>query len=183
MNIGKKLKQFRKQAGLTLVQLSERSGVQVATISRIENEKMTGTLESHIAMANVLNIDLTDLYENEQSALRDIEVESPESATDMFVHSDKTAYEILTKNLLQKKMMPTLIRIEPDGRTQTEQGPRGSERFVFVLEGTLTIHIANNNYVLKKNNSLYFDASLAHHIVNEGKKLARALSITTPVTL
>ena len=49
MYIGEKLHAIRKAKRISLTELSEKSGVQMATLSRIENKKMVGTLESHMA--------------------------------------------------------------------------------------------------------------------------------------
>ena len=62
MNIGTNLKKHRKAKGLTLSALAETSSVQIATLSRIENLKMTGTLESHMKIAKALGVEITELY-------------------------------------------------------------------------------------------------------------------------
>jgi len=61
MYIGEKLHAIRKAKRISLTELSEKSGVQMATLSRIENKKMVGTLESHMQIAKVLGIDVTEL--------------------------------------------------------------------------------------------------------------------------
>ena len=183
MLIGSKIKRLRKKQKMTLVELSQKSGVQVATISRIENEKMVGTLESHIQIAKSLGIDITQLYSDAATPPKKPEVETPNSLTDQFQHSDKSGYEILTKNVLNKKMMPVLIRLEIGGETTLEQGAVGSEKFVFVLEGKIEIKINKESYILEKAHTLYFDASLPHRFHNAGKKIARVLCVGTPVGL
>lgn len=62
IRVGKKIEEIRKAKGLTLVRLSDLSGIQVATLSRIENNKMTGTLETHVKLIKVLGVTLAELY-------------------------------------------------------------------------------------------------------------------------
>jgi phosphoribosylamine-glycine ligase len=50
---------LRKEKKITLLELSEKSGVALATLSRIENGKMTGTLKSHMNICKTLEIDIT----------------------------------------------------------------------------------------------------------------------------
>jgi len=183
MLIGRHIKQLRKSKKMTLVELSSNSGVQVATLSRIENEKMVGTLESHMSIAKALGIDVTALYKKTTQAPETIDVETPGSLTDQFKHSDKAGYEILTKNVLNKKMMPVLIRLDPGGETPVEQGVAGSEKFVFVLEGKIEVKLDDQTYILEKAHTLYFNASLPHRMRNTGEKTARVLCVGTPVTL
>lgn len=183
MTIGKKLKQLRKSKGLTLVQLSEQSGVQVATLSRIENLKMTGTLESHMAIAKVLGIDVTQLYTDIIREGSPVESSKQDQTTDVFVHSNKSSYEILTKNVLSKKMMPVLLNIEPKGKTNFEEFKAGAERFIYVLQGDIQVAIGQDTYRLSVGHTLYLDASLRHNFENLTDKTAKVICITTPVTL
>nr|HPM43252.1 helix-turn-helix transcriptional regulator [Candidatus Omnitrophota bacterium] len=64
MPIGDVIHRFRKEKKLTLSELTERSGVALATLSRMENNRMTGTLESHIEICKALDSTLADLYKD-----------------------------------------------------------------------------------------------------------------------
>src|SRR5882757_9175179 len=64
MFIGSKMLALRKAKRMSLTELSQTSGVQLATLSRIENMKMVGTLESHIQIAKALGVDVTELYKD-----------------------------------------------------------------------------------------------------------------------
>lgn len=203
MHAGKKIKELREVQRMTLTELAQKSGVQLATLSRIENVKMTGTLDSHINIAKALGIDITQLYrdimteeehttaithtpakKNQGIPLQKMtEAQAGTPGTETFTYNDKASYEILTGNVLSKKMMPIVLRIEEGGRTNPEQNHPGSERFIFVLKGNITAHVAYNTYPLSPNNTLYFDASLRHYFINTGKGAAKAISLVTPVSL
>ena len=183
MYIGKKIKEVRKLRNMTLVQLSEKSGVQVATLSRIENEKMTGRLESHIAIAAALGVDVTQLYSGLVESENHVHLKKGKDQKDIFIHSDKASYEILTTNVLKKRMMPALVRIEAAGTTQMEENTLGTEKFLYCLEGTIEVYIGKDTYTLSKGNSLYFDASLPHWLENKGKSVVKLISVVTPSTL
>ena len=182
MYIGEKLHAIRKTKRISLTELSEKSGVQMATLSRIENKKMVGTLESHMQIAKALGIDVTELYKDlrHQNAIIDF---GHDKNTDVFTHSDKASFEILTKNIMNKRMMPTLVRIEEGGKTNKEQGQGGSEKFIFVLDGHLEINVNNQVFTLHKYNTLYFDASLPHYFRNTGKGTVKLICVGTPVSL
>ena len=183
MLIGQKIRELRKARKLTLVELSEKSGVQLATLSRMENKKMVGTIESHMHIAKALGIDLTELYAELKNPKEKPEVETPKSLSDVFTHSDKSSYEILTKNIFNKKMMPILLRLEPGGKTNAEQNDFGAEKFIFVLEGSIEVTVGGEKFKLQKYNTFYFDASAPHAYTNTGKTSARALVVATPITL
>lgn len=183
MYIGQRIKELRKAHGMSLTDLAEKSGVQIATLSRIENLKMTGSLASHISIASALGADITQLYTHIIKKEDKVHRGAPHLVTDMFVHSNKSSYEILTANALSKKMMPILLKIEPEGRTRKEQHIPGSERFVFVTEGKINVHIGDQDYPLSRYNTLYFDASLEHYFTNTGKGTAMVLCVGTPAVI
>src|ERR1700733_13596313 len=101
MYIGEKLEAIRKAKRISVTELSEKSGVQMATLSRIENKKMVGTLESHIQIAKALGVDVTELYKDIHKQTAIIEVGENKNS-DIFTHSEDSSYEILTKNVLNK---------------------------------------------------------------------------------
>ncbi|MFA5088120.1 MAG: XRE family transcriptional regulator [Candidatus Omnitrophota bacterium] len=183
MLIGTRLKELRKVHDMSLTELSQKSGVQLATLSRIENLKMTGTLESHTKIAQALAIELTELYKDIETAKPQVEMKTAQSAMDIFTHNEKSSYEILTSNVLSKKMMPILLKIEPGGKTNPEKNQKGAEKFVFILEGKIDIRVGDQTYSLSRNNTLYFDASLDHWLENPGKAMARVICVGTPVAL
>ena len=183
MLIGKKIKELREARKMSLTELSQQSGVQLATLSRMENLKMTGTLESHMKIAQALGAALPQLYNDIIKEEKKVELQTAKSSGDVFVHSKKSSYEILTGKVLSKKMMPILFKIEPGGETHLEHNPFGTEKFIFVLEGKIDVKIDGETYPLSKSNTLYFDASLEHKLMNTSKAPARVICVATPVVL
>ncbi len=184
MYIGKTLKKLRKQKGLKLSELADLADIQLATLSRIENMKMRGTVESHIKISRALSIDITELYADiiKEDEI-DIKVNGEIPTLDIFSHNEKSSYEILTSDALSKKMLPALLQIAPQGKTNTEQHKIGTEKFIYVLEGTIEIIIEDKSYKLFNNNSLYFDASLNHYFINNSNDQSKIITVVTPVTL
>lgn len=183
MYIGKRIKELREQRGMKLIELCEKSGVQLATLSRVEHLKMTGTLESHIRIAKALGVNLTELYADIVTEEEKTQMKTPRTISDIFVHSDKSSYQILTSNIFRKKMMPILLKMEPGGKTNKEQGKFGTEKFAYVIDGKIEVKVGEKTYPLSKNNTLYFDASLEHTMVNTGAKTAKVICVVTPVVL
>lgn len=183
MYIGKKVRTLRKGLNLTLVELSEKSGVQLATLSRMEHHKMVGTLQSHLKIAKALGVEVTELYSDIVPEEKTISVKTKTAEADVFVDSHKSSYELLTNQVMSKRLMPILLKIEPGGKTTREQQRAGSEKFIFVIDGKIEVDISGKTYQLSKGHTLYFKSSLPHHFTNKGKATARVLSVLTPVTL
>jgi len=69
MNIGKQIKSERLKQKITLAMLAQKADVDQATLSRIENGHMIGTVESHQSIARALGVSIASLYsEAPQSA-------------------------------------------------------------------------------------------------------------------
>lgn len=180
MFIGNIIKEIRKRKGISLSELAEKSGVQIASLSRIEHKKMKGTIDSHLKIANALGVDISELYQKDEKQNDTLEVKIPENITDIFIGDTGSSFQVLTNNVLKKRMMPVLLKIEPNGSTGTENLPKESEKFIYVLEGKVEVFIDGKSYMLLSKNTLYFDASLTHYIKNIDTQQALLICVTTP---
>ena len=182
MKLGKRLRILRKARKMTLEELSKKSGVQVASLSRMENNVMTGTLRSHVNICEALGISLVDFYREAEDARKIVSLIKPSVEPESFTHSGKFTVEMLTTKVSGKRMLPVILKIQKGGKTHEEKNSPGTEKFIYVLEGKLRIKIGKEFYDLRKGDSIYFDASLTHCIQNPGKAASRALSLISPPT-
>ncbi|MBI3319332.1 MAG: helix-turn-helix transcriptional regulator [Candidatus Omnitrophica bacterium] len=184
--IGGRLRVLRKTQRVTLVELAKSSGVDTATISRIETGRMTGTLECHMKLARGLGVKLTELYTGieEAQAKGAVAVQNPSRRTEVYVHqAGQSSIAMLTTEVLTKKLMPVLITIEPGGSTQKEETRVGTEKFIYMLEGKLEAKVGEETHLLKRGSTLYLEASIPHLLRNVGTHVARCLAVTTPPAL
>jgi len=183
MDLGKTIHALRKENKMTLLELANKSGVALATLSRMENGKMTGTLESHMKICEALNAELSELYINLYPQRKSVELQKHKSRTEIFVHDKRSSSEMLASKVLNKKMMPILIKLGKGGSTHKEETKHGTEKFMYVLEGRIEASIGSEKYNLSKNDSLYFDSNAPHYIKNTGSSDARVVCVTCPPVL
>ncbi len=181
--IGSRLRKLRKERDITLEELSEKSGVALATLSRMETGKMTGTLESHNSICKALGVSIAELYRELEDEDKVVESVPAHNRTEHFIHATKVKYELLVTKTLDKKIMPLLMKLGPGGKTQEEKNKPGVEKFVYILKGGFTAAIGDESYSLKHGDSLYFDASLPHSFTNNDKGEAEAICIVSPPAL
>jgi transcriptional regulator with XRE-family HTH domain len=180
--LGSRIRALRKELGLSLEQLAAKSGVALATLSRIENGKVTGTVRTHQKIADVLDIPLPDLYRALESQESDADrIESESEQVETFVYDEKASAILLAKQIQSKNMLPQLIVLEPEGETASEQYRRGTERWIFCLEGQVEISVGKNSFPLSAGATLYFKGSQPHQFRNLGKARAKIISVTSPV--
>lgn len=76
-NLGRTIRRLRIKRNWTLKELSDKTGIQSATLSRMENHKMIGTLDAFNALAEAFGMKLSELFqecEKDQSEADDIAV-------------------------------------------------------------------------------------------------------------
>lgn len=182
-SIGPRIRTLRKGRRLSLEQLSEKSGVALATLSRIENGKGSGTFKTHQRIADAFSLSLPDLYQGLRPEDQDATLVDPASEeAETFTYDEKASAVLLAKHLSGKQMFPQLITLQPEGKTTMEQYPVGTERWVFCLEGGANVFVGPAAYRLAAGGTLYFKASLPHRFENAGPVTSKLVSVTSPTT-
>ena len=126
-NLGHRIRKLRKAKGLTLVEVSQKTGIAQATLSRIETCTMTGTVDSHEKIAEVLGVGLAELYtgvDRRYEQMAHLKNTAPRKVTQ---HSRHYQAELLTAESSKKKITPLQITIQPGAKTPSEKSERGVE--------------------------------------------------------
>ncbi|MBI3307083.1 MAG: helix-turn-helix transcriptional regulator [Candidatus Omnitrophica bacterium] len=178
-NLGQRIRTLRKTKRITLIDISKKTGIAQATLSRIETGSMMGTVESHEKIAEVLGIGLSELYSGVDRRYDEIAHSRPEERK-ATPHSKNVEIQLLTQESSKKKITPLLLTLHAAGATQNEHQERGVEKFVYVLDGEVKVKVDKEEFHLKPGETLYFDASLNHQITNEKQKTARLLVAVSP---
>jgi len=178
--IGKLINKLRKERKMTLVELANKSGVALATLSRVENGKMTGTLESHMKICDAFEITLPELYKNLYLPKKAVDLHNRKAAARVFVHDKKYSEEMLASKIPNKKMMPILIKISKGGKTHIEETKPGIEKFVYIAEGRIEASVGEEKYNLMRSDTLYFEAHTPHFFKNLSNHESRLLCVISP---
>ncbi len=181
--IGKKIRELRVRKDWTLADLAKKSGVALSSLSRIETERMTGTLESHIQVARALGVRLPELYSDLDPLGAPVEHRRASQDSDKYLHGKGASFTLLTSNALHKNMLPALMTLQAGKSTKEEQAPAGTERFLYLLKGKLEISAGQERVAMNAGDSLYLQASLPHSIKNVGSGQALALSLLSPPSI
>ncbi len=179
-NLGPRIRELRKQKNVTLIELSQKTGVAQATLSRIETGTMIGTVESHQKIAEALGTGLADLYDAVDHRRRDVAHLTQDKPRKAAHQSKGVQVELLTQESTRKKIVPLLLTLAANAKTQPEEQERGVEKFYYVLDGDVKVRLDSDDYLVKQGETLYFDASLSHELSNAGSKIARVLCAVSP---
>lgn len=180
--LGKTIRGLRKEKHITIEDLARRSGVAVATLSRIENGKMIGRVESHIRIAEVFGVTLIELYKGFYKKTLEL-VKDKVGHPVVGIHAKKFSSELLITDVHNKKIIPLIIKIEKGESTTTDKTNTGIDKFICMLQGEVAAHIGDEIIGLSGNDSIYFDSSMPHYFKNTGTCEARLVCIIAPPIL
>lgn len=180
---GKVLKSLRQANGWTLAEVSRRTGLQVSTLSKIENDKLSLSYDKLARLSRGLEIDIGVLFSLEAVAPPPAEVTGRRSITrageGRLIETE--TYESLypATDLLNKRFVPIVSEIRARSLDEfSEMIRHPGEEYTFVLEGKLELHTKLYAPVaLETGDSIYFDSGMDHAYVNVGSGRCRVLSI------
>jgi uncharacterized cupin superfamily protein len=64
---------------------------------------------------------------------------------------------------------------DPDGRSADEELHHGGYEYGMVMEGTLTVDLDGESYTLEPGDSIAYDSTRPHRLINHGTTRVRAL--------
>ena len=95
--------------------------------------------------------------------------------------TDGQKIEWLVPNAQKNEMEPIVVELSPKAKTQDDM-PHEGEEFGFVLEGEILLTIGKKSYLVKQNESFYFESNKIHFIENNSDKTAKIIWVSSPPT-
>ncbi len=81
MSIGEKIKNFRKNNKLTQIELAKKSNISRSYLADIENDRYNPSLDTLKAIANSLNVNLSDIVSEESNSDTELNQRDKKSIT------------------------------------------------------------------------------------------------------
>lgn len=175
LKIGQKIKTLRQASDLTQAELADRADLTKGFISQFENDQCSISVDSLSDLLEALGVTLQDFFADDSDA------------SVIFSHQDRIAvdgkgaasFEILVPGSTNNMMDPMLIELAPGERLEPT-APHPGEQFGFVLKGTLTLKLGQNQNKVTCGSCFYFEADQASQLMNLGNATVKLLWITTP---
>lgn len=177
MMVGKRLRELRVSRGLSLRFLAERSGLNINTLSLIENGRTSPSVGTLQQLAAALSVPITTFFA-EESVEKKV-VYTPAHSRPLAEFSN-TQMENLAQDLAGKTIQPYLVTLNPGMGSGDRMIVHTGHELVYCLEGNVQYKIENVEYHLGTGDSLVFEAHLPHCWQNSGHGLARLLMVLFP---
>lgn len=181
LNLGRRVRELRKERGWTLEQAAGQAGLARSTLSKIENGQMSPTYEALKKLAEGLSITVPQLFtppSRPQVSGRMAVTKAGEGqaqATATYEH------RLLAGALRAKQMLPYTARIRARSVDEFDGWVRhDGEEFLFVLTGVVRLYTEFYEPVdLRRGDSAYYDATMGHNVISLSPEDATILWVTS----
>ncbi|RWP57653.1 MAG: cupin domain-containing protein [Mesorhizobium sp.] len=178
--IGEKLRELRRRRDLSVRELAARSGISHSTISLIERDRMSPSVDTLGAVLDALGTTLTGFFSDLQSRLP----YSPFYASSDLVEIGKVdaiSYRVIGFDHPNRQMLVLHERYAP-GAGSGEEFVHPAQEAGMVLSGLVEVTVGDQKRVLKPGDAYYFDSRLPHRFRNVANGSSEILSAITPPT-
>jgi transcriptional regulator with XRE-family HTH domain len=171
--LGDALRRLRRDRGMTLAELSQRTGIGASTLSKAEHHHISLSYEKLARVSAGLDVGVDALFSPEPKPRAVVARRAVTRASEARNGAAPAA------DLLNKRLEPTIQEVR--ARDLREAGGLqrlSGEAYVFVIEGE--VDVVSDAYAplrLEAGDSLYFDAGMAHAFVRGGDGACRILCV------
>ena len=170
--ISRNLKKIRENRKLSLDKLSDLTGVSKSMLRQIETGRSSPTIATIWKIANGLKVSFTSLLRKETI---DIQVKSFTREKPLTAQGEQYRLFPLIPFEPEQSFETYYIEIDPGVVFAGEPHEGNVYEYVFVTKGALRIHVNDQDYDIKENQFLQFQASQPHQYTCTGRKTATAI--------
>jgi len=171
--IGDNLKRLRAEQNLSLDALAKLSGVSKSMLGQIERGEANPSISTVWRIAKGLRVTFTALMDRPHEELEIIRRDEIDPLVEgdgvrnypMFSFDAERGFEMYT------------VDMEPRGYLQAEPHTPGSEEFISVAAGTLSIRIDEEEYALRTGDSIRFRCDVPHAYHNDSAEKTRLVMV------
>lgn len=178
--VGQNLRELRKARSFSLRTLAASSGLNINTLSMIENGKTSPSVSTLQQLALALKVPLSAFFDTSSI---DKQIVFTPAGERPLVNFGATVLQSLGKQLAGHAVQPFVVKLNPEERSGETPIAHTGYELVFCLKGTLEYRILEDIYLLNEGDSLVFQAHLAHSWRNTSNRPAEILLVFFPSEL
>src|SRR4051794_32095418 len=163
--IGRKVHALRLKKKMGLVELGRHTGLSPALLSKIERGRLFPTLPTLLRIALVFSVGLEFFFAGARekpliAVVRKSErVRLPDRPG---AHKVAYRFESLDFPATERRFNSYYAEFFPVAPEDLRPHEHGGAEFIYVLVGTLSVHIGGEEYALAPGDSMYFDSGVPH---------------------
>lgn len=178
--LNKRIREQRESLGLSVRELSRRTGISASFLYQIEKQNSAPTITLLKRIADALSTSVGHLIGEEQIS-QDVTLTRVNERKTLSNLGKGLTVQFLSTIDKRHKMEPTIqVLEEPDSVSGDPAYQHSGDEFCYVLEGAVCVAIGDRDYSLKEGDSIYFQANSPHSVRNLASGKSRLLFITSP---
>ncbi|MBN2463489.1 MAG: helix-turn-helix transcriptional regulator [Dehalococcoidia bacterium] len=177
--LGERIRAAREMRGLTLEDISSRTGIDVATLKGIESSKITPPLGQLIRLGKALDMKMG--YFISPGVDKPMTVVRKGQGQSVARYGKKKgaeygySYESLAPEKANRMMEPFIVTLMP---TEAEEfSSHDGQEFLFVLEGEMKVQVGDKVEFLKPGDAVYYDSTQPHLVKSATNTKTRILAV------
>lgn len=182
-DVGKRIREFRLKAGMTLNQLAKKTKISQGYLSKIEKSPNAPPVSTLLMIARSLNVGISEIFgENEStkpiSLVRKNERPFVAKNGSIFGYS----YQALAHKFHDKHFDPYILTIPANHKREADfHFEHKGEEMLFVLRGKMRFLYGEEEFTLESGDCVFFDASIPHNGFScDNREVQCLIAIYTP---
>ena len=175
--IAQRVSELRKLSEVGPDEMADHLNIPVETYIGYEDGKNDIPASVLYEIAQKLNVDMGLLLTGEETRMHIFTVTRKDKGVRV-ERRKQYKYENLAEKFIHKKAEPFIVTVKPrddEGKPSTNSHP--GQEFNYIIKGSLKIYIHDNEIVLEKGDSIFFDSSYEHAMEALNGKKAKFLAI------
>ena len=163
---------------LSIRALAELSGLNVNTLSMIENGRTSPSVNTLQQLAQTLQIPMTRLFETDRGNKKLVYQKRNRR---LHISFENGTMDDMAAGMPRFGAEPVIVTLEPNADSGKKPIVHTGREFVYCLEGQIAYTVDNEKYLLEEGDSLVFEAFLPHYWKNVNAAPARMLLVLCPM--
>lgn len=177
VQVGKRLRELRRQRKLSIRALAAISGLAINTLSMIEKGKTSPSVSTLQILARTLETPITAFFEQDTVEKQVVYVRCQQRP---IATVDSTRLEHLGKDLAGSPVQPFVVTLQPGCSSGKSMIVHTGHEFVYCLSGQVRYVIEDEVYPLNPGDSIIFESHLSHCWENTSSQPAQIILILIP---
>lgn len=178
--LGTRLRGVRERKGLSLKAVALQARVSESLVSQIERERISPSIETLLALAEVLEVDLEYLFADWKRSKRVSVVRKADRARRVVDGVRYAQLSAMTDSSEQYGIEAVFLEVPPGrSRGSSVYGHPGKELGV-IVSGSAELAYGTETYALEEGDSVSFASDIPHVLRNVGRRTLEALWVNTP---
>lgn len=178
--VGEKLKEMRLRRGLSAREIALRTGVSHSTISLIERDRISPSIDTLSAIVEALGSTIVGFFGELSNEL----AYSPFYKENELIEIGNTknvSYRVIGFNHPNRQLLMLKETYAKNSDSGENSGHTGQEAGT-VIRGSIELTVGNRSEVLHTGDAYYFDSRLPHRFRNTSDETTEIVSAITPPT-